>query len=93
MKPVVVTTAHRGVFFGYLDDGADAESPKKLDLRGARNCLHWTTDTKGFLGLSVTGPGDGCRVGPKVDALTIYDITSVTPVSEKAVEAWERAPW
>jgi hypothetical protein len=90
MKPVLVTTKHRGVFFGYLNGDADKET---LTLTNARNCIYWSNNVKGFLGLAVTGPLGGCRVGPAVESLTLYDMTSVVYCTEGAVKAWESAPW
>lgn len=87
-RAVLVTTSHRGVFFGYTKeiDGA------LIDLRAGRNCLYWSADVKGFAGLAATGPSKSCRVGPAVD-IQLRDITSVALVSDEAVKAWEAAPW
>lgn len=92
-NPVLVTTAHRGVFFGY-----SRESPETLISRGwgtlqrARNCVYWSTDTHGFVGLAESGPQRGCRVGPRA-TLSLNSITSVAEVSEEAAKRWEDAPW
>lgn len=91
MKPVLVTTRYRGVFFGYLE--TDPTGPGKLDLKNARNCVYWSADCKGFLGLAANGPTESCRIGPKVDSLTLYGVTSITPVTEAAVDKWELGPW
>ena len=87
-RPVLVTTAHRGVFFGY----ATETSGDPIFLRRARCCLYWSKDVKGFLGLSATGPSENCRVGPSAD-IELRGITSVSEVSPEAVERWEAAPW
>ena len=50
-RAVLVTTAHRGVFFGYAHDTAGAT----IKLRAARNCIYWGPDNKGFLGLASMG--------------------------------------
>lgn len=92
-KAVLVTTQYRGVFFGYLENGAEAESPAKLTLQDARNCIYWSADAKGFIGLSVAGPGSSCRIGPRVAQLTLYGITSISPVTDEAARRWEEAPW
>jgi len=47
LRPVVVTTAHRGVFFGYAGD----TSGQTIKLERARNCVYWTSDVRGFIGL------------------------------------------
>lgn len=87
-RAVLVTTAHKGVFFGYAKktDGAT------ISLRRARNCIYWPTNNKGFMGLASMGPVDGARVGPAAD-IELRDITAVAEVSEEAVKAWENAPW
>lgn len=87
-RAVLVTTQHRGVFFGYATktDGAI------INLRAARNCLYWAKEVKGFIGLASTGPIGGSRVGPPAD-IELRDITSVTTVLPEAVKVWESAPW
>jgi hypothetical protein len=87
-QAVVVTTTHRGVFFGYATD----ITGDKIELRKARNCLYWSKDVRGFHGLAVTGPSKDCRVGPAAD-IQLRDITSVLKCEEPAVQAWEAAPW
>lgn len=87
-RAVLVTTAHRGVFFGYAKktDGAI------IKLRRARNCIYWPVANKGFLGLASMGPVDGAKVGPAAD-IELRDITAVAEVSEEAAKNWEAAPW
>ena len=87
-RAVLVTTAHRGVFFGYAEDTDGAV----IKLRAGRNCLYWPSENKGFLGLASMGPVNGARVGPAVD-LELRDITAVALCTEAAVKAWEKAPW
>lgn len=86
--PVLVTTEHRGVFFGYTDD----PSGEMVSLRRARNCIYWSSDVKGFMGLAATGPTRSCRVGPPAD-ITLRNITAVVSVTPEAVERWESGPW
>lgn len=85
---VLVTTQHRGVFFGYTKDISGAT----IYLRAGRNCLYWSSDVKGFAGLAATGPSKSCRVGPAVD-IQLRDITSVSLVTDEAAKAWEASPW
>jgi hypothetical protein len=87
-RAVMVTTSHRGVFFGYATDiGGEF-----IELRAARNCLYWPVENKGFIGLANMGPVKGARVGPAAD-MQLRDITSVTICTPAAVAAWEAAPW
>lgn len=88
-KPVLVTTEFRGVFFGYIK--SDTKAPHEITLTGVRNCIYWSADCKGFLGLAANGPTSGCKIGARVPELTLYKITSVTPVESHAVEKWEKA--
>ena len=87
-RAVLVTTAHRGVFFGYATDTDGAT----IELRAARNCVYWSADARGFLGLASHGPTSSCRIGPAAD-LQLRDITSVAEVTEEATKRWEQAPW
>lgn len=89
-RPVLVTTAHRGVFFGYLDPSYKA-GDETVKLSQCRNCPRWR-DTRGFLGLASDGPNDKCRVGPPAD-VELRSITAVVAVTPAAVERWESAPW
>lgn len=87
-RAVLVTTTHRGVFFGYTSDIDGAT----ITLRAGRNCLFWDKTVKGFAGLANVGPIGQCRVGPAVD-IQLRDITSVSLVTDEAVKVWETAPW
>ena len=87
-RPVIVTTEFRGVFFGYATD-TEGETIK---LARARNCVYWSHDCKGFMGLASTGPTAGCRIGPPAD-ITLRQITAVVEVTEAAAKAWEACPW
>jgi len=87
-RPVIVTTEHRGVFFGY----ATATSGETIQLRRARLCIYWSADLRGFMGLASNGPTRGCKIGPAAD-IELRDITSVVEVSPEAVAKWEAAPW
>ena len=87
-RAVLVTTAHRGVFFGY----AEKTDGVTIKLRAARNCIYWPTANKGFMGLASMGPVSGARIGPAAD-IELRDITSVVECTPVAVDAWEKAPW
>jgi hypothetical protein len=87
---VLVTTVHRGVFFGYASAGIKGKS---ISIKDARNCVYWSADVKGFLGLAANGPSSSCKIGPKVPELTLTDVTSVSTVSPEAVEKWEKSLW
>ena len=87
-RAVIVTTVHKGVFFGY----AEETSGPTINLKRARLCVYWNADLRGFMGLASTGPNNQCKIGPAAD-IELRDITSVVEVSPEAVVKWEKAPW
>ena len=87
-RAVLVTTAYRGVFFGY----ATATDGTTIALKRARNCIYWSSDMKGFLGLASEGPSQTCRIGPAAD-IELRDVTCIAEVSPEAVKRWETSPW
>ena len=87
-RAVLVTTEYRGVFFGY----ATITGGNVINLKRARNCIYWSADVKGFLGLASTGPSKGCKIGPPAD-IELRKITCVAEMTPTAVAAWENAPW
>lgn len=89
MRKVLVTTKHRGVFYGECD-GDLAET---MTLRNARNVVYWAPGTRGFLGLAAAGPAAGSKIGPAVPMLEIAGVTSVAQCTDAAAAAIEAAPW
>jgi hypothetical protein len=87
-RPVIVTTEHRGVFFGY----AEKTDGDTIELKQGRLCVYWTADLRGFMGLASHGPSRGCKIGPAAD-ITLRAITSVVEVTDEAAARWESAPW
>ena len=84
LRPVVVTTEYRGVFFGY----AAETSGETIALVRARNCIYWSSDVGGFMGLAQTGPTAGCRIGAEVQQIELRKITAILEVSPAAEKAW-----
>ena len=82
-RPVIVTTAHRGVFFGYATD-TEGET---ISLKRSRLCLQWTADIRGFMGLASFGPSPSCKIGPPAD-ITLRSITAVLEVTPEAELKW-----
>lgn len=89
MKAVLVTTAHRGVFFGFIEPAT--EDQKTIVLAKVRCCLYWHESIGGFLGLASVGPNDKCRVGKEAPRVILHDVTSVSDVTEEAVKRWAAA--
>ena len=87
-RAVLVTTQHRGVFFGYATD----TEGNTIKLRASRLCVYWSKDVRGFMGLAASGPSTSCRIGPPAD-IELRNITAVAEVTPEAVAKWEAAPW
>ena len=88
-RPLLVTTAHNGVFFGY---GRLSDS-ETIRLERARMCIFWPEDTHGVLGLASKGPRQGAKIGPAVPAITLRGVTAMAEVTAVAAAAWESEPW
>lgn len=84
-KPVIITTQHRGVFFGDLEKGT--EESRTVTLTNARNAIYWAT-SKGFIELAQIGPNKASRVGSVAPRIVLHDVTSVTECTEAAAAAW-----
>lgn len=82
LRPVIVCTEHRGVFFGY----ADATSGDVIHLKDARMAIYWGT-TRGLFELAEIGPNPRSKISAKVD-LEVRKITAVLEVSESALARW-----
>lgn len=89
-RPVLVTTAHRGVFFGYLQSRTEDGDGLTVTLRNARCAMRWST-TGGFLELAEKGPNKQSRIGSRAPEVELRKVTSVSVCSPRAVDAWESA--
>ena len=89
-KAVLVTTAHRGVFYGRLAEGQD-ENDRTLVLEDCRNVIYWQGPA-GFLGLAADGPAEGSRIGAAAPRVRLHDITSLTDCTEAAAARFESWP-
>lgn len=93
-RAVVVSTKHKGIFFGYLN-GEDKIDPipNTLTLKDARMCIYFDSGVKGFMGLSSVGPNPKSCVSPKAPKIMINDITSICFCSDEATKEWEKDHW
>lgn len=92
-RPVLITTLHRGVFFGYAQktDGW-AKDGATVKLTRSRNVIYWSADCRGFMGLAATGPTASCKIGPAAD-IELRNVTAVLEVTPEATAKFEEAPW
>lgn len=91
-KAIIVTTEHRGIFFGYVKPEADL-TQRTITLSNARLAVYWPSEVKGFMGLGVTGPLKGSRIGPRTPRITLQDVNSIIEPTEEAIRAWEADLW
>ena len=89
MKPVLVTTKHRGVFGGLVEDDADTKDATVLELKKARMAIRWGT-TEGVAQLAATGPTASTKLGAAAD-VTARDITAVWTITDEAWKGWTQS--
>lgn len=89
-RPVVVTTEHRGVFFGLVEK---IEPDDKIVLTDAQMCVYWSSDVRGVLGLAATGPSKDCKVTAPVPRISLVKVTAIMDCTDAAVAAWKDRPW
>ena len=83
MNHVLVTTEHRGVFFGELSKDQDRMA-KALTLKNCRNIISWS-GKRGFLGLASHGPEEGSCIGTAAPSVLLHGITSVSECTADSV--------
>lgn len=86
---VVITTTHRGVFGGRFVSRDEDE----VVLDDARVCVYWPRETKGFVGLAVSGPVKGSRVSEACKRMTVPNVTAILECSDEAAKQWESGTW
>lgn len=86
-KKVIITTSHRGVFFGELLSGTEART---VTLKNARMGIYWAT-SKGLFELADVGPNSKSKIGSVALEITLHDVTAVVVCSEAAIAKWESA--
>ena len=89
-RPVVVSTAHRGIFFGYTEEKG---TPETLTLNGARMIVYHSRDSHGFIGIASRGPGEDAKVSPSVAKLGLRNVTAIVDATPEAAVACEAEPW
>ncbi len=89
MKPVLITTKHRGVFAGLIDDGQDMTA-RDMPLLQAKMAIKWGTD-RGVMQLAETGPTNNSRISAAADIPMLHDITAVFTITPDAWKKWQKA--
>jgi hypothetical protein len=89
MKPILVTTQHRGVFAGMVPATQDLTA-RTMRLENARMAIYWGT-TKGVQQLANTGPTDKSRISAPSTIEALHDITAVFAITEGAWARWNKS--
>jgi hypothetical protein len=87
VKAVLITTQHRGVFAGLIEDDQDLTATA-MPLKQARMAIYFGT-TRGVLELAETGPTSKSRISAPADVPMLHDITAVFAITEAAWKAWK----
>jgi len=87
MKPVLVTTQHRGVFAGLVPEEQDMNA-RTMRLKEARCAIYWGT-SRGVAELASEGPTDKSRIGSSATIEALHDITGVWSVTAEAWKKWQ----
>lgn len=85
LKKVIVTTEHRGVFYGSLAsyDGKD----RVAQLDDALMVIQFGT-TRGLLQLAATGPTTSSNLSDTAPSMRLEKCVSIIDVSKEAEAAW-----
>ena len=89
MKAILVTTKHRGVFGGLVDDDQDLRA-NMMSLKEARMAIRWGT-TKGLMQLADSGPTSNSNISAPADIPVLHDITAVFEIKDEAWKKWTAA--
>ncbi len=83
LRPVIICTEHRGVFYGWADD----TNGDRIHLKNARMAIYFGTQ-RGVMQLAETGPTSSSKISARAD-LDVRKVTCVMEVTEAASKAWE----
>lgn len=86
MRPILVTTKHRGVFAGLVPADQDLAATT-MALKEARMAIYWGTK-KGVMQLAATGPTESSRISAPADIPVLHDITAVFDITQEAWTKW-----
>ena len=90
MKPVLVTTEHRGVFFGYVDEYPNLDESNTIKLDSAKMAIRWGTD-KGVMQLANEGVQESSLISSMADIPSLAKVTAVFAVTKQAEKTWTAA--
>jgi hypothetical protein len=87
-KKVIITTSHRGVFFGELS--ASTADGRTVTLLNARMAIYWATK-KGLFELAEVGPNASSKISSTAPEVKLHDVTGIVACTATAIEKWEKS--
>jgi len=89
MKPILVTTKHRGVFAGLVPEDHDMNL-REFPMTDAKMAIRWRTK-KGLMELAHIGPNKQSLISAPADIPMLFDVTAVFAITDEAWVAWQKA--
>ena len=89
MRNVLVTTEHRGVFAGQIEDSQDLTA-KDMPLKNAKMAIRFGT-TRGVMELACTGPTKDSKISLPADIPMLHSITAIFDITDAAWQVWVEA--
>jgi len=89
MKPVLIATAHRGVFAGLIPEDQDMTA-RSMPLHEAKMAIYWGT-TRGVMELAHSGPTSKSKISLPANIPMLNDITAIFEITQKAWAKWQTA--
>lgn len=89
MKPVLITTVNRGVFYAEVADKADLSQTTLTNLKNCRMAIYWGTK-RGVMELAEVGPNSNSKISAKSDIPVIHGVTAIFSVTKEAAEKWKQ---
>lgn len=87
MKNILITTAHRGVWFAQVDPSTDLSLRTLTGLKKCRMAIYWNTK-KGLQELAAIGPNSGSKISVASGIEVIHDVTAIFEVTDEAAKVW-----
>jgi len=89
LRPVMITTAYKGVFAGLLNADQDL-SAKSMPLLSAKMAIFWGTK-RGVMELAHEGPTTASKISAAADIPMLHDITAIFDLTPQAWAKWQAA--
>lgn len=87
LKNILITTAHRGVWFAQVDPKADLTQRSLTNLKSCRMAVYWNTKN-GLQELAAIGPNSGSKISVASGIEVVHDVTAVFSVTDEAAAIW-----